>query len=188
MGGVAGARAGWAYRRAWVSLWASVLVMRPQEVAEWGRTPATRRASNWDGVQREQKIRSSSHTALIWPKENSRSTVLRICGRHSRFSPPTLKQAIGSPSSKVSSRPRPAPGDPLSAAASTGHGCGGKGAGARNTPGSTHDPTATVLLLEALLVELTELLVSVFELRVTLAVRELRVLLVVFIGMSLTSG
>ncbi len=44
----------------------------------------------------------SSHTELICWSEKSLSTVLRICGRHRRFSPPTTKHEIVSPSRTVS--------------------------------------------------------------------------------------
>ncbi|TNN84012.1 hypothetical protein EYF80_005883 [Liparis tanakae] len=44
----------------------------------------------------------SSHTELICWREKSLRTLLRICGKHSRFSPPTTKQEMGSHSRTVS--------------------------------------------------------------------------------------
>lgn len=77
----------------------------------------------------------------------------------------------------------------MSAAASTGQGCGGKGAGAKNTPGSTHDSSTPVVESDALVVMLAELqvvAVSLAELRTRLAV--VVVVVVISTEVSLQSG
>ena len=81
---------------------ASVFVISPEPDAPSGKIPCCLRVWTWPWLHREQWMCSSSHTLWISLMSNWRSTVCRICGRHRRFSPPTMKQAIVSPSNNVS--------------------------------------------------------------------------------------
>lgn len=84
------------------SLSASVFVMSPHEWADIGRIPVTLSTSSCSWLHLEQKICNSSQTWFIWKRLNCRNTLLRTCGRQSRFSPPTTKHEIVSPSRTVS--------------------------------------------------------------------------------------
>ncbi|KAL3185775.1 hypothetical protein MRX96_028671 [Rhipicephalus microplus] len=86
---------------------ASDLVMRPQLGALVGITPARLSTSSCSGLHRRQKMCRSVHTLLICGSDRSVSTVLRICGRQSRCSPPTVKHEMVFHSSCVSSRSLP---------------------------------------------------------------------------------
>ena len=83
---------------------ASDLVISPHWLAVTGRTVASLSSCNCSAEQVEQKICRCSHAWLMSSKLNFSSTLLRICGRQSLYSPPTAKQLIFSPSRVVSSR------------------------------------------------------------------------------------
>lgn len=89
-------------KRALHSRSASVFVIKPHVGAVLGKMLWFFNTFNCSGVHCEQYICNWSHSWWIWLRRKSLSTEFKTCGKHRRFSPPTTKHDIFSPSKIVS--------------------------------------------------------------------------------------